>query len=318
MNLPLAPIAAAILGVGAALGVVVMPGAVLESLVMDSGLPSVISAAEPPLGMTARLALAAGAGGFVALLGWFTLFLLFGTRGISVGEANAAEIAAGPTPVIRRADAHPDARPRAPLLATRDLGTPFLDVRAPAMSEAALPISQPEPEPEMPVEMPEVRESVAQSAFAAMPVAEPPATPAPPVAPELIVLPAEQLLPDDLYQTLAAFDPGAIRDAPAPLPEAVTPLRRPARPAVFDESERFEIFELTPAARPLHRIPPEPRAQEEAIAAPETDATIHALLERLEKGVVRRGHATADPSPRQVERGLEDALVTLRNLARRA
>ena len=310
MNLPLAPIAAAILGAGAALGVAVVPGSVLESLVMDSGLPSVISAAEPPLGLTARFALAAGAGGFVALLGWFTLFLLFGTRGVTVGNVDRAAAEASPTPVIRRADAHPDARPRPPLLATRDLGTPFLEVRAP---EPALPISSPEPV--------EVREVAAQEEISPVPVPAPTPTPEPiePPAPAArIVLPAEQSLPEDLDQPLAAFDPGAIREAPAPLPEAVTPLRRAPRPAVFDDSERFEIFELTPAVRPLRQPQPEPRQRNEAIAAPETDATIHALLERLEKGVVRRGHAPAERTPRETERGLEDALVTLRNLARRA
>ncbi|MEI9928050.1 MAG: hypothetical protein WDN44_10605 [Sphingomonas sp.] len=91
---------------------------------------------------------------------------------------------------------------------------------------------------------------------------------------------------------------------------------------MFDDSERFEIFELTPAARPAPPRPvPAPVRREEAIARPETDATIHALLDRLEKGVVRRGIAGGTehaPRPRDAERGLEEALVTLRNLARRA
>jgi hypothetical protein len=100
---------------------------------------------------------------------------------------------------------------------------------------------------------------------------------------------------------------------------------------VFDSSERFETFELTPMRRsaPPARLRPAPRPEpqpqmapeQEPIATPKTDATIHALLERLEKGVVRRGMAVGpepEANPRQTERGLEEALVTLRNLARRA
>ena len=289
MNLPLAPLAAALLGAAAALGVLVMPVAVLESLVMDSGLPAELSAAEPPLGFTARAMLAAGAGGIAALLGWFIAFILVGTRGLSVGNEGEAETEAPHTPIIRRADAHPDAPPRPPLLATRDLGTPFLEVRA-ASNDVAPPeyvdeVDAPEP------------------AFAAMPV--------------------EQPLPSDLSQPLAAFDPRAVPERPRPKPVPLAPLRREPRPAIFDETERFEVFELTPPVRPKPAPAPamQMRAPPERIARPETDASVHALLERLERGVVRKGLASsivAEPRPRDAERGLEDALVTLRNLARRA
>jgi hypothetical protein len=62
MNLPLAPLAAAVLGGAAAAACALMPASMLESLVMASGLPAVLQAAAPPLGMTARLAIAGGAG----------------------------------------------------------------------------------------------------------------------------------------------------------------------------------------------------------------------------------------------------------------
>jgi hypothetical protein len=270
-----------------------MPTATLESLVMASGLPAVLNAAAPPLGMTARLAIAGGAGGLVAIFSWLVLFLVLGTRGVSVGkEAEAAEPDAVPTPVLRRADAHPDAPPRPPLLATRDLGTPFLEVtaKAPAEAEPDEVRAEPQPEPEP------------------VPVAE---------------IPEEQDLPLDLEQPLAAFDPDAIPQVPMPSPVTLPPLRRVERPAVFDTSERFETFELTPIRRtpPPPRLTPAPRQREEAITRPETEATIHALLERLEKGVVKRGLAAGgnhSQKPRDPERGLEEALVTLRNLARRA
>lgn len=280
MNLPLAPLAAAALGAVAALGVLVMPVPVLESLVMDSGIASVISAAEPPLGLTARLLLAGGAGGFAAVLGWFMAFILVGTRSVSVGKVG--EATAPHMPVVRRADAHPDAPPREPLLATRDLGTPFLEVRAAEIIE--------------PIELVE-------------PIVDEP--------------PTEQPLPRDFSQPLAACDPSAIPQIPRPKPVPLAPLRREPRPAVFDESERFEVFELTPPVRP--KPAPAPiaymSAPAEPIARPETDASVHALLERLERGVIRKGLATGmetEARPRDAERGLEDALVTLRNLARRA
>jgi hypothetical protein len=127
----------------------------------------------------------------------------------------------------------------------------------------------------------------------------------------------------DLEQPLAAFDPEAIPDVPMPPPVTLPPLRRVSRPQVFDTSERFETFELTPIRRtpPPPSLAPAPRVVEEAITRPETEATIHALLDRLEKGVVKRGIASAPEAPqrpRDAERGLEEALVTLRNLARRA
>lgn len=287
MNLPIAPVAAALLGGVAAGACALMPIPMLESLVMASGLPAAVSAAAPPLGMTARLAIAGGAGAMVMVFGWLVLFLVLGTRAVTIGQGRAVEADAVPT--LRRADAHPDAPARSPLLATRDLGTPFLEVTAPKIEA-------------------EGDEGRLEPLFAPEPVAE---------------LPEEQELPMDLEQPLAAFDPQAIPDVPMPPPVTLPPLRRVSRPAVFDTSERFETFELTPIRRtpPPQDFTPAPRQREEAITRPETEATIHALLERLEKGVVKRGMANGPETPRtprESERGLEEALVTLRNLARRA
>jgi hypothetical protein len=273
-----------LLGAVAALGVIVMPMPMLESLVMDSGVPAVLPGAEPPLGLTARVILAFGIGGVAALLGWFMAFVLVGTRGLGVGKDIVAE--APHTPIIRRADAHPDAPPRPPLLATRDLGTPFLEVRA-ADNDG-------DPLDEVQLSSEDIFPSI-----------------------------AERPLPQDFDQPLAAFDPRAIPPVPRPKPVPLAPLRRTPHPAVFDETERFEVFELTP---PVRKPAPPPKRVEtplppvEAIVRPETDASVHALLERLERGVVRNGLATGAETarPRDAERGLEDALVTLRNLARRA
>ncbi len=342
MNLPLAPLIAAVLGGLAALGVAVVPAPALESLVMDSGLPSVIAAAEPPLGLTARIALALGAGGVVAAFMWLSAFVLLGTRGLTIGNAAAplADPEDLPTPVIRRADAHPDAPPRPPLLATRDLGTPFLEVRAPEGKRAqvdevdtsrgvsapaaeeplaltdALPHRAPLAIRELEAPVVEARreevDEIDSSRSLSAPVADAPRTVT------AMPLPLERPLPEDFDQPLSAFDPQAIPAVPRPAPVPLAPLRRPARPAVFDETERFEIFELTPPVRRKPAQQPSAPRRDEAIVRPETDASIHALLERLERGVVTKGIATAAPARRrEAERGLEDALATLRNLARR-
>jgi hypothetical protein len=299
MNLPLAPLIAAVAGGLAALGVALIPVPALESLVMDSGLPAVLSAAEPPLGFTARIAVALASGGFVALFMWLSAFILLGSRGLTIGGAApvAADEELPPPPVIRRADAHPDARPRPPLLATRDLGEPF-EPRAPQGEERvdfdaifpkrAVQVAAPVPVVTEEMEVPTAAEPV----------------------------PFEHDLPVDLNQPLSAFDPAAIPTVPKPAPVPLAPLRRTARPAIFDEGERFETFELTPPVR--RAAPVAPTLSREAIVRPETDASIHALLERLERGVSTKAIApTAEPRPRDAERGLEEALVTLRNLARR-
>jgi hypothetical protein len=314
MNLPIAPIAAALLGTAAAVTLGVLPTGTIEAIVVHSGLPSVLSAAEPPLGLTARAAIAAGAGAGVAIFSWLTLFLLLGTR--SIGLKSAAAPADGPVR-LRRADAHPDAPARAPLLATRDLGTPFLEVTARRGEEPeAIPMSEPEPLDLGAMAL----ELAAPVAPAPAPVPPAPAAPIlqPVPAPRAYAPPAERPLPADLDQPLAAFDPNAIPDEPFPLPEAVTPLHRGPRPAVFDDSERFETFELTP---PVRVVSPAPAPRERTAPPRDTEATVHALLDRLEKSVASRGTDTPAPPPsrlRESERGLEEALVTLRNLARRA
>ncbi|WP_239435979.1 hypothetical protein [Sphingomonas sp. ACRSK] len=144
LSLPAAT-AAAVLGGGVvALIVLLLPTAFLERQVGASGLPDVLAAAAPPLGVTARLALMLFLGGVAAGLMWGLGRIAFGKLPLVMRlptirhprRAAPREIAA--IPVLRRGDAHPDAPARAPVLAMRDLGTPFLEVTA-ASTVAALP-----------------------------------------------------------------------------------------------------------------------------------------------------------------------------------
>ena len=99
-----------------------MPEDIFSDLIVRSGLPAYLPAAEPPLGMKAR----AGAIGAVALLVFaFVLLLLRGIDRLSSRPAQAEAEPVEPeadAPRLRRADAHPDAPAPRPILAGRDLG----------------------------------------------------------------------------------------------------------------------------------------------------------------------------------------------------
>ncbi|MHA6719832.1 hypothetical protein ACX40Y_10330 [Sphingomonas sp. RS6] len=282
MRLPLAPVIAVPLGALAALGVVAMPAAMLQSLVAPSGLTDLLPVLVPPLGLAGRMLLSVAAGAAVTAISGLFTYMLVGRSAIGGGHDAMPDWDADPDslamPVLRRADAHPDAPARPPLLATRDLGTPF----------AA-----------------EIAETAAIRAERFQVVS----------AIEAVEIDEERPLPTDLDQVLAAYDPGAIPDVP------IAPPTSPYR-AAAPETAR-------PADEPLERLDrraPAPAAPyafpEEPIAHPATEATVHALLERLERGVSRRAAAQAKSSPatasRRPQQGLEDALATLRNLARQA
>lgn len=128
--LPVAPMIGVVLGLGAALAVLLVPVAAIEDLMLASGLPQILPVAAPPLGVTARLGLMLAAAGGAGLGTWFLLFLAIGTRSVTIGQPQAVNDDPM-VPVLRRADAHPDAPARRPLFANEDLGTPFLEVRAP-------------------------------------------------------------------------------------------------------------------------------------------------------------------------------------------
>jgi hypothetical protein len=133
MKLPMAPTLAGAAGLAVAVGIALTPAWRIEAAVSASGLPAFLPAAAPPLGITARIGLMLGAGGIVTVLLWFALLLLTGQTMLSLAKPAVADEADEDElpPAVRRADAHPDAPPRPPVRATRDLGTPFLDVTAP-------------------------------------------------------------------------------------------------------------------------------------------------------------------------------------------
>ena len=116
-----APAGAAVAGAAAAALFLLLPRMLLEAWVWQSGLPGLIVVAEPPLGTTARAVLALGAGTLAAAVAWSALFLLVGPDGLFASAPRPTDEG---VPVLRRADAHPDAPARRPLSAA-DLGAPM-------------------------------------------------------------------------------------------------------------------------------------------------------------------------------------------------
>jgi hypothetical protein len=145
LDLPVAAFA------GVAVGFVVfaMPGWRFEQLVGLSGLPAVLAAAQPPLGWTARIAVAVAGAAAAFALALITLRISerLGSRG---GRAQKAEELPEAVPIRRRRfDSHPDAPPRPPVSAKGDFGEPAADgTESPAPRPFWLPDDFPEVERE--------------------------------------------------------------------------------------------------------------------------------------------------------------------------
>lgn len=309
--LPVATVVALALATLTALLFLVMPIDVLEGMSIDSGIASLITAAEPPLGLTARFAIAFIAALAVGGVAWFALFLLVGTRTVLLkrqsGKTPAKAVRVVPDrndddddvlPILRRRDAHPDAPPRRPVFAHRDLGTPFLEVTAdPESAPASAPVvdvfAPPPAERDLPADLDTPLARYLHPLDPPLPEPEPlPIAPEPaaePVAPAPIL--AEPPVPAPVIEPapVAAIEPEPV-SGPEPR---------------FAANERIETFDLTPVAGG----PGEP-------ARP--SASIHDLLDRLERGVAKRQPAPApEPVAEEPAPTLEDTLAVLRQLAKR-
>ena len=107
-----------------------MPDYQFTQLINFSGLPSILPAAAPPLGVTARLGVMA-IGALVAFLAVWLLLRTFDPPAVHEyceddGHDDFFDGDWDPQRV-RRADTHPDAPTRRPIFAAQDLGEPFED-----------------------------------------------------------------------------------------------------------------------------------------------------------------------------------------------
>lgn len=117
LDLPVAALA----GLAVAFAAFTIPDDILADAVSATGIGSIITAAQPPLGTTARVTLAVA--GAIAAFGGALFLLRWLDRFASKPSTRPADpIAEGPR--IRKSDAHPDAPPPRPISASRDLGEP--------------------------------------------------------------------------------------------------------------------------------------------------------------------------------------------------
>lgn len=202
------PVGAVLGGAAIAVAAALMPPAMLEGLVRNGGIAALIPAAAPPLGSAARAVLALGGGAVAAAMIWSALYLLFGQGGLLAGEGK---------PVVRRADAHPDAPPRWPMSAA-DLGTPLMEVERPIPADLEQPLAAFDPGSILASPMEPVR-----------PVAPlvqtppPPSSPSSPLPPPLPLARGERIETFELTPVVRFDTP---RAAPPASPSIETLLRR--------------------------------------------------------------------------------------------
>jgi hypothetical protein len=253
LDLPVAALAA----LAVAFAAFAMPGDLMARLVEASGLPGLLSAAAPPLGLKARLGVSLG--GALAAFGIvFVLLRLLDRTGFEARrprpeprlepryqpeEVEEPEEA----PRLRRRDFHPDAPARRPISAIRDLGEPAPpqppiaspwpeapappgwepeSVAEPALEPSPLLLTDPEPEPE-PDPAPEYRDDYLPD-YRSEPRDE--ALPTPEAVPD--PAPAADTQSASLDALMARLEQGLARRArPAPAPE----------PAPASEEVRHEV-----------------------------------------------------------------------------
>lgn len=295
LDLPVAGLAA----LAAAFAAFAVPQDLLSRAVVATGLPSILSAAQPPLGLTARVVIAVGAAaitfGFV-----FLLLRLLDRSGLSSAPQTEDEedVLA---PRVRRRDVHPDAPSRRPISAVRDFGEP-----APPEGHRAVPIWLDEAEPVAALVEPEPVAGLVE--------------PEPEPEPEYVPEPVAEVLPEPA----PVFTPEPEPDyAPEPVAEML-----PEPAPIFTPEPEPEVAvepEPTVMAEPEPEVAPEPRPDPQA----EMPTSIAALMERLEQGLAKR-RMPATPAlpatPPQVfpeaqdapDDRLQSAIASLQRLAARS
>ena len=311
-DLGIAGFAAAAIGFAA----FAMPEWRLYSLLQLTGLPDLLSAANPPLGLKARI----GVAGLLAAGAFATVFVLMRLLDRVPQKRTAEEFdeeaEAVNLPIrLRRADAHPDNPARRPLIAGRELGEPFDEL---LLDVPAEPVARPEPEPVVAIQAPA---PVAAGGLPSFLIAEE----------EPIVPPrAREDEPVDFLDPVAP--PPARRTAPptfqpvafaAPEPIAPAPVAPPAVAAPIQPEPQIVASPVAvePQAAPISI----PAAPVQAAASRAGEESITDLMARLESGLRRRERtgapAATPPSPSaddSIADRLRSAMSDLHRLAVRS
>ena len=336
------PIMAAFTAAAVAFALFALPDDLFTGAVVASGLPSVLAAAQPPLGDTARFAAIAAASTATFLFIWLLLRALGGKPAQPKRRSGPVEFEV-PLPRIRRADAHPDAPARRPILAGLELGVPLNEQEQEEQEEPeadfegfeepdAAPDTLPWQEPEAEIPEPPLWEEPEQE------VADEPLWDEPEAAvadaplwqePEAEV--AEAPLWDeseDLEPEAAAEEEPALQD---PVEEELS-LDRPL-PSFLVAEEVADQAAGEDGQDPdwLEESFEEPVEDERPLAVPSPpqadDSSIPHLMQRLELGLGRRDRADwmADPDQpvqdnpprRELDERLRNAIHDLQRLASR-
>lgn len=323
-KLPKVAVASAISGLIVAALILMTPNPWFEAFIVKTGLPSLISAAEPPLGARARIVFALVAALIVTTVAWIGLNIFMRSRFAQPFNDPVSVYDLDDEPVMasrrRRSDAHPDHPPRAPIMAGEDLGTPLdlVDVVAEeeeSFEEAAEPqdnwaeadawVPEPEAEPVAESMQFEIEKSEQESVESASPDVwqadevddVEPAMPVPePVSEEMtppFVQDEEQPHQPELEQDAFAAE----SEAPEPTVPAVEPQLAEADAEDQDEP----IFTIPLRSR--SEAPAEPAEERAEPAQPETvselpvepahqtpakTGELEELIDRLEAGLDRR------------------------------
>lgn len=306
LDLPVAGLAA----LAAAFAAFAVPQDLLSRAVNATGLPSIFSAAQPPLGLTARVALAVG--GALIVFGLVFLLLRLVDRSGLREVPGTQDEDAGLSPRVRRRDGHPDAPAPRPISAARDLGEPA----PPTRSRAAVPIWLEEAEP------------------AAAPVfeAEPEPEPQPLPEPVIVLTPPEAPEPEPVVETAIVVTPPEEPELvePEPVAEALPEPEVLAAPEPWPEPEPVAEVALEPEPAFVTEAEPEPEPQPEYAPQADMPTSIADLMARLEQGLAKRkmiapvqAVPAAPPqvfpeAPEAPDDRLQSAIASLQRLAARS
>lgn len=288
---------AALAGLSVALLFLWMPVGLVEMLVASSGLSEAVPAAAPPLGLKARLMMA----GFAGLMAVGVVGLTRrspdvpaledqegrakraqGARKMGFAFSKLTALARGRAasepdmPVLRRADAHPDAPSRPPIFASRDFDG--LDIFPRTESGRRPLVTQREPERDTVVPlgnlampsapMPLAEEQLPQPAFL---------RPAGPFAVPTLVQDdlADEMEDEAVVEHIVAEIPAPVWTPPVAAP--ISPAMAPPIPAALSAPE--------PAAEPVRPAP-----------LPTHGLSITELTDRLERGLAHRSRKMSAPA----------------------
>lgn len=282
----------------------------IERVVLALDVASLIPAAAPPLGMTARVLVAGG----MTVLGSVLGFVLAWLAAAPVRRAQAAKTAAAAEtsafepemPAFRARDLHPDAPVRAPMAAHEELGEPLLDEPVPADYAPFEPQAGPlpalvdlgdagmiEPEAEAAV-LPSLAQLVElpDEPAIAEPAGESPARPGAEPASETVAEPRAEVVPEEP----AAFA----------LPPLSTAAQRIAE-ADLEDLSNLELVERLAIAM-QRRAAAEGLSDEPFIAFPAREDRVVAPLTPVLRTL-------AEQRPGDTEKALRDALATLQRMS---